>query len=122
MTGIPKKRYYAVLVVLMIASVLAFGAMFYYVRSKDREAAQDAADKVATFAAQNEYRSCRDRNELRAVIYVIIQGALERPPPPAVTPEAKERERAYRALVRSYLIGGELTPQNCTKILKGGHP
>jgi hypothetical protein len=121
-TVIPKRRYYIVLLVLMVGSVLAFGAMFYYVRAKDREAAQDAADKVATFAAQNEYRSCRDRNELRAVIYVIIQGALERPPPPAVTPEAKERERAYRALVRSYLIGGELTPQNCTKILKGGHP
>jgi hypothetical protein len=33
-TGIPKRRYYVVLIILMVGSVFAFGAMFYYVRSK----------------------------------------------------------------------------------------
>jgi hypothetical protein len=123
MTGIPKRRYYAVLIVLMVGSVFAFGAMFYYVRAKDRTATEATAARIAAQAAGYDYRSCLDRNELRSVIYVILQGALERPAPPAATPGAREQERAYRALIRSYLVGGELTPQDCEQILRReGHP
>jgi hypothetical protein len=122
-TGIPKKRYYVVLTALMVASVFAFGAMLYYVRSQDREAAEDRARQIAAQSNSYDYRSCLDRNELRSVMYVILQGALERPAPPAATPAAREQERAYRSLIRSYLVGGELTPQDCEQILRReGHP
>jgi nitrate/nitrite-specific signal transduction histidine kinase len=122
-TGIPKRRYYVVLIILMVGSVFAFGAMFYYVRAKDQAAVVDQARQIAAQSDRYDYRSCLDRNELRSVMYVILQGALERPAPPAATPAAREQERAYRALIRSYLVGGELTPQDCEQILRReGHP
>jgi hypothetical protein len=124
-TGIPKKRYYVVLTVLMIGSVLAFGAMFWYVRVADRDAAVVRAEQIAAQSDRYDYRSCLDRNELRAVISTILRGSLERPALPAVTPLDRQRERAYRALVQSYLSdGSELTPQDCEAILKRreGHP
>jgi hypothetical protein len=123
-TGIPKKRYYAVLVVLMVGSVFAFGAMFYYVRSKDRDAAVDRAQEIAAQSNRYDYRSCLDRNELRSVIHTILLGALEQPRPPAATQEDRDRVRTYRALIQSYLSdGGELTPQDCEQILRReGHP
>jgi hypothetical protein len=122
-TGIPKRRYYVVLVALMIVSVLAFGAMFYYVRDRDRQAAERDAAALVRQSNRYDYRSCVDRNELRVIIATILQGALDRPHIPAATPEGRAQERGYRALIRSYLEGGELVPRDCIAIFKrGGHP
>jgi hypothetical protein len=123
-TGIPKRRYYVVLIILMVASVFAFGAMFYYVRYEDRRDAKRTAARIVTQSNRYDYRSCLDRNELRAVIATILRGALEQPRPTAVTPEERDGVRAYRALIQSYLSdGGELTPRDCEQILRReGHP
>jgi hypothetical protein len=123
-TGIPKRRYYVVLIALMVGSVLAFGAMFYYVRYEDRKDAENTAAKIVAQSNQYDYRSCLDRNELRAVIATILRGALEQPRPTAATPEDRARVKAYRALIQSYLSdGGELTPRDCEQILRReGHP
>jgi hypothetical protein len=122
-TGIPKRRYYVVLIVLMAGSVLAFGGTIFYVRDRDRQAAEAHAAAIAQQSNRYDYRSCVDRNELRAVIATILQGALDRPHIPAATPEGRAQERAYRALIKSYLEGGELVPRNCIAIFKrGGHP
>jgi hypothetical protein len=121
-TTIPRKRYYVILSVAFLVAALSFAFLIVYIRQTNRQAAIDDAARVETFSRQQNYRSCVDRNELRAVIATILQGGLDRPRIPAVTPEGRAQERAYRALVRSYLIGGELVPRDCTSIIEGGKP
>jgi hypothetical protein len=122
MTGVPKKRYYLIITATIVVGALLFAGLLLYVREADRQAAAHDAARIEAYARQFSYRSCVDRNELRAVIATILQGALDRPRQSAATPEGRAQERAYRALIRSYLIGGELVPLDCTSILKGGHP
>lgn len=110
MTPIPKRRYYIILIVLMVVGVVAFTAVLFYVRAVDREAAERDMELNTRYA----YDGCIERNELRSVILTILEGNVAQPLPRDATPET----RAYRQLLRSYIDSRELRPIDCLAIIR----
>jgi hypothetical protein len=112
MTGVPARRYYVILIAVIVLGTTSLAAVVGWAWWHDRQLREEG-DQQALIA---DYRGCLQRNELRSVILTILEGAIAQPLPKTATPE----QHAYRQLLRSYVTSPELRPVDCPAILERG--
>lgn len=113
-TAIPKKRYYVVLFVMLTLGIMALGSVVIYSRERDRDILDQQFRELERISVRFDYRQCRDTNQLKSIIYTIIEANLALPQPA----EESEAEKAYQALLQSYLDGNDLAARNCLAIIR----